>query len=106
MPSVHLDSVMVALQRHARYEVHAVQMGGRLARLNMDVKMEQPFASCSVNGIALATERQASDTPALAPHPTLALALPLALAPTPLPPAPSRSPSRSPSPSPSPLPSL
>jgi len=61
MPSVHLDSVMVALQRHARYEVHAVQMGGRLARLNMDVKMEQPFASCSVNGIALATERQVSD---------------------------------------------
>lgn len=61
MPSVHLDSLMVALQRHARYEVHAVQMGGRLARLNLDVKLEQPFASCSVNGIALATDRQVSD---------------------------------------------
>jgi len=61
MPSVHLDSVMIKVQRHARYEVHAVQMGGRLARLNMDVKLEQPFASCAVNGIALASERQVTD---------------------------------------------
>jgi Fe-S cluster assembly protein SufD len=61
MPSVHLDSLMVAVQRHARYEVHAVQMGGRLARLNLDVKLEQQFASCSVNGIALATQRQVTD---------------------------------------------
>ena len=85
MPSVHLDSLMVAVQRHARYEVHAVQMGGRLARLNLDVKLEQQFASCSVNGIALATQRQASETPAFAPYPTPyptpALALPLAALP-------------------------
>ena len=78
MPSVHLDSLMVAVQRHARYEVHAVQMGARLARLNLDVKLEQQFASCSVNGIALATQRQASETLAFAPYPTPALALPLA----------------------------
>jgi len=59
--AVHLDNVVVMLQEHARYEVHAVQMGGRIARLNMDVKLQAPFASCSVNGIALASERQVSD---------------------------------------------
>ena len=88
MPSVHLDSLMVAVQRHARYEVHAVQMGARLARLNLDVKLEQQFASCSVNGIALATQRQASETLAFAPYPTPALALPLASLPPPFHPRP------------------
>ena len=35
---VHLDSVCVGVGRHGRYEVHAVQMGSKLARLNMDVR--------------------------------------------------------------------
>lgn len=58
---VHLDSVCVGVGRHGRYEVHAVQMGSKLARLNMDVRLLAPFASCDVNGIALASERQVSD---------------------------------------------
>lgn len=59
--AAHLDSVVVAAQTASRYELHAVQMGGKLARLNVDVRLRGPYASCDVQGLALASERQLSD---------------------------------------------
>lgn len=58
---VHLDSVLVAAQESSRYELHAVQMGGKLARVNLDVRLQGPFASASLQGLSLATGRELSD---------------------------------------------
>lgn len=59
--AVHLDSVLVAVQGDARYEMHAVQMGAKISRVNLDVRLQGPFASADLRGLSLACGRELSD---------------------------------------------
>jgi len=59
--AVHLDSVLVAAQTSSHYELRVAQMGGKLTRVNVEVKLQGPYASTSLNGLALATGRELSD---------------------------------------------
>ena len=59
--AVHLDSVLVYAQESSRYEMHAVQMGGKISRVNLDVRLQGKHASCALRGLTLATGRELSD---------------------------------------------
>ena len=54
-------SVHARVQRDARYLSHNVNLGGRLVRQDLNVRLNQPGASAELNGLLLAAGRQHVD---------------------------------------------
>jgi len=68
----HVGNLQVQQQRDSRLESHAIGLGGRLARSDIDVRLAEPGASALLNGLYLAGGRQHMDfhtrVDHLAPH--------------------------------------
>jgi len=58
--AVHIDSVLAKCESGARYESQLVQMGGRIARVNLGVDLAGRHAHTALRGIALASGNQLS----------------------------------------------
>jgi Fe-S cluster assembly protein SufD len=70
----HVGNLQVQQQRDSRLESHAIALGGRLSRSDMDVRLAEPGASALLNGLYLAGGRQHVDNHTridhLSPHTT------------------------------------
>lgn len=70
----HVGNLQVLQHRDSRLESHAVALGGRLARSDIDVRLAEPGAGVLLNGLYLAGGRQHVDNHTridhLSPHTT------------------------------------
>ena len=70
----HVGNLQVQQQRDSRLESHAITLGGRLSRSDIDVRLAEPGASALLNGLYLGGGRQHMDNHTrvdhLAPHTT------------------------------------
>jgi len=70
----HVGNLQVQQHRDSRLESHAIGLGGRLARSDIDVRLAEPGASALLNGLYLAGGHQHMDfhtrVDHLAPHTT------------------------------------
>jgi Fe-S cluster assembly protein SufD len=64
----HIATCAVAVAKDARYESHAVTLGARLSRLNLNVVQQGDGAEVRMDGLALVSGRQLADTHSLMDH--------------------------------------
>ncbi|MDQ6964488.1 MAG: Fe-S cluster assembly protein SufD [Mariprofundales bacterium] len=57
----HLGSVVVNLDRSASYNLHAVELGGSISRLDLITNLNQAGASCDIHGLMVLNGRQHTD---------------------------------------------
>ncbi|MDX8412659.1 MAG: Fe-S cluster assembly protein SufD [Mariprofundales bacterium] len=57
----HLGRVELALGRDANYQLHAVELGAAISRLDLISNLNQPGASCDLHGLFLLGGRQHAD---------------------------------------------
>ena len=57
----HIGSVSARLSRDSRFTSHAVSLGGRLSRTDVDAVLDGEGAECTLNGLYLPTGRQHVD---------------------------------------------
>jgi Fe-S cluster assembly protein SufD len=60
--SFHLGTLAVRLERDARLESHNLSVGGRIARLDLDVDLAGQGAHAGLNGLYVVRERQHADS--------------------------------------------
>jgi Fe-S cluster assembly protein SufD len=58
----HIATCGVTLARDARYVSQSISLGGRISRLNHDVRQAGVGTDCALDGLALITGRQLADT--------------------------------------------
>ncbi|MGB3612712.1 MAG: Fe-S cluster assembly protein SufD [Elainellaceae cyanobacterium] len=61
----HLGKTAVSQQRDSRYVCHAISLGGKLSRHNLEVFQQGPQTETVLNGLTLATGQQLADTHSL-----------------------------------------
>jgi Fe-S cluster assembly protein SufD len=64
----HIAHCAAALAKDADYASHAVALGGRISRFNLDVVQHGEGASARIDGLALISGRQLADTHTLMDH--------------------------------------
>src|SRR5262245_10559018 len=64
----HIATCAAAVARDARYESHAVTLGARLSRFNLNVVQQGDGAEVRLDGLALISGRQLADTHSLMDH--------------------------------------
>ncbi|HSC96677.1 MAG TPA: Fe-S cluster assembly protein SufD [Burkholderiales bacterium] len=64
----HIGHCAVAVAKDAHYASHAVALGARISRLDLDVLQEGEGAEVQLDGLALISGRQLSDTHSLMDH--------------------------------------
>jgi len=57
----HLGRVEVSQQRDSSYTLHATELGGMISRADVVVRLQQQGASCHLNGLFVAANRQHMD---------------------------------------------
>ena len=70
LASYHVGYTGVAQARDSSYVNHAFALGGKAARSEVQVRFEQPGASCSLNGLYVPTAGQNHDNYTLIDHAT------------------------------------
>jgi len=58
----HIANCAVSLARGSHYRSISIALGGRISRYNLDVLQAGEGADCTIDGLALITERQLADT--------------------------------------------
>jgi len=64
----HIANCAVALAKNARYASHAISLGARLSRLNLNVLQQGEGVEVKLDGLALISGRQLSDSHTLMDH--------------------------------------
>jgi len=64
----HIGHCAVALAKDAHYASHAVALGARISRLNLDVVQQGEGVEVQIDGLALISDRQLADTHSLMDH--------------------------------------
>jgi Fe-S cluster assembly protein SufD len=64
----HIATCAATVAKDARYESHAVTLGARLSRLNLNVMQQGEGAEVRMDGLALISGRQLADTHSLMDH--------------------------------------
>jgi len=58
----HLANCSVALARASCYRSTSISLGSQISRYNLDIRLAEEAAECSVDGLALISNRQLADT--------------------------------------------
>lgn len=58
----HLANCSVALEHASRYQSTSISLGSQISRYNLDIRLTEEAAECSVDGLALISSRQLADT--------------------------------------------
>ena len=66
--SYHVGSTRISQQADSRVDCHALSLGGKLARWDIDVELDEPGAEISLNGLYLTGDRQHVDNHTLIQH--------------------------------------
>ena len=64
----HIANCVVALAKNARYASHAISLGARLSRLNLNVLQQGDGVEVKLDGLALISGRQLADSHTLMDH--------------------------------------
>ncbi|RMH50651.1 MAG: Fe-S cluster assembly protein SufD [Zetaproteobacteria bacterium] len=57
----HLGALTLSQQRESDYRLHAIELGGALARLDLSIALQQPGAACALHGLFLLDGQQHAD---------------------------------------------
>jgi Fe-S cluster assembly protein SufD len=68
LQAMHIGTVAVAVAQDARYSVQSIAMGGRLSRLNLDIRQGGPGCDVRIDGLALIDGEQVADTHSAMDH--------------------------------------
>ena len=66
--AVHVDSLLVSAADDASYASSMLQTGGKIARINLDVRLEGGGAASNLRGLTLATAAQLADVHSRVTH--------------------------------------
>ncbi|MBL8497994.1 Fe-S cluster assembly protein SufD [Nitrosomonas sp. JL21] len=58
----HLANCSVALDHASRYQSTSLSLGSQISRYNLDIRLAEEAAECSVDGLTLISNRQLADT--------------------------------------------
>ena len=64
----HIDNTRIRQQADSRIDCHSLSLGGKLARSDIDVELDEPGAEVNLNGLYLANQRQHVDNHTLIEH--------------------------------------
>ncbi len=64
----HIDNTRIKQQADSKIDCHALSLGGRLARCDIHVELDEPGAEINLNGLYLANNRQHVDNHTLVEH--------------------------------------
>lgn len=64
----HISTCAVTLAKDARFQSHAVTLGARLSRNNLNISQQGEGANIEIDGLALIGDRQTADTHTLMDH--------------------------------------
>ncbi len=58
----HLANCSVALAHASNYQATSISLGSQISRYNLDIRLAEEGTECSVDGLALISDRQLADT--------------------------------------------
>lgn len=66
--ALHIGHVVVKQSEHSEFSSHSMSLGGKLVRSDISIDLDEPYATCLMNGVYAPTEGQHVDHHTLVHH--------------------------------------